>query len=122
MANMREHLAKMHRASQQHENNMSILAKAAGRPDESEQHKKMAAYHEQACEECEKLQGDDIEKVVADVLGKTLVPDKLSAVGRRDTDPEPFGIRKVIRPGQPEQPVDTTNVPIEFRHLVSTGE
>ena len=151
--NVREHLAHFHAAAHEHHKTAAAhhdslsehhaelakhfhsMAKAAGKPDGdtyqalgeahgaaakahahySKSHSDFAAFHAEAADGCEKAEQDR--------LGKTLVPDRFSSVIPTNVPEEGFGIRGVIRPGQPDlNKAEIDRIHPRFRHLVEIGE
>lgn len=87
---------------------------------EAEAHEGMSECLKSAsasCNECAEAMKAEIDST----LGKTIMPDKISSVMRSDV--EGFGIKAVVRPGQPDRTeIDRSAVPPEFRHLVETSD
>lgn len=139
MASVRDHLAEFHKTASSHHGEMAehhaklakihaSMAKAAPTEDSTtyseissthgalaKSHTAHAAFHKTASEACSKAQQD--------ALAKTVVPDRISSVIPRDAPDSAFGIRAVVRPGQPSIERSTLDaIAPQFRHLVGTGD
>lgn len=134
MSTLREHLKKAHESIATHHRTMSkchgdAMGKAVAGNPEHEFHKGARAAHDaaadahdQMCQECMKVTGDELNKNTADLvkrlehLENTIQPTRVSAVA-----PNAPGVRAVPRAGQ--QPIpDRPNVPIQFEKLVAIEE